>query len=184
MLIHAASGGVGSAAVQLAYARGARIIATAEAYKLERVRDLGAATVIDYETQDFGEEVARVTDGRGVDVVIDFVGAPYLDRNVRALAEGGRLVQVGIMGGAANATLPLDILLYRHLHIIGTVMKSRSPEVKHAMTARFRDRWLPAFAHGALKPVIDSTFPLAKAAEAQRHLESGQAFGKIILTVP
>jgi len=184
VLIHAASGGVGSAAVQLAHAQGARIIATSEAYKLQRVRDLGAETVVDYQNQDFGEEVAKVTDGRGVDVVIDFVGAPYLERNVRALAEGGRLVQVGIMGGAANAALPLDVLLYRHLRIIGTVMKSRPSEVKHAMTARFRDRWLPSFGDGTLKPVIDSTFPLAQAAEAQRHMEGGASFGKIILTMP
>ncbi len=184
VLIHAAAGGVGSAAVQLARAQGSRIVATAGAGKLDRVRTLGAGTVIDHTARDFGVEVAGITDGRGVDVVIDFVGAPYLERNVRALAEGGRLVQVGILGGVADARLPLDVLLYRHLRIIGTVMKSRPAEVKHAMTARFRDRWLSGFGTGTLEPVIDGTFPLAEAAAAHRRMEGGASFGKIVLTVP
>jgi NADPH:quinone reductase-like Zn-dependent oxidoreductase len=147
-------------------------------YALYRqIRSLG------YRREDFGEAVAHATAGRGVDVVINFVGAPYLDRNVRALAEGGRLVQVGLLGGGHDAKLSLDILLYRHLRIIGTVTKSRPQSVKIAMTARFRDRWLDAFVQTQLKPVIDSAFPLAEAAAAHRRMESGQAFGKIILAV-
>jgi NADPH:quinone reductase len=183
VLIHAASGGVGSAAVQLAHAVGARVIATAKGSKLDRVRALGADVGIDYKIQDFVQEVAKRTRNRGVDVVIDFIGAPYLERNVRSLADGGRLVQVGIMGGARDAKLPLDILLYRYIRIIGTVMKSRPQEVKHAMTARFRDRWLAAFGRRDVKPVVDSTFPLADAAIAHRRMEGGQCFGKIILTI-
>jgi putative PIG3 family NAD(P)H quinone oxidoreductase len=183
VLIHAAGGGVGSAAVQLAHAAGARVIATSTGGKLDRIRDLGAEVVVDYEAEDFLEAVTKATQGRGVDVVVDFIGAPYLERNIRALAEGGRLIQVGLMGGAADAKLPLDLLLYRHLRIIGTVMKSRPQAVKHAMTRRFRDRWLPAFGRGEVRPVIDSSFPLAEATDAHRRMESGQGFGKIVLTI-
>ena len=116
-----------------------------------------------------------------MDVVIDFIGAPYLERNVRSLAVGGRMVVVGLLGGTQGAALPLDALLYRHLQIFGTVMKSRSPEVKQAMTQRFAQRWLEALAAGAIRPVIDSTFALADAAEAHRRMESGESVGKILL---
>jgi NADPH:quinone reductase len=184
VLIHAAAGGVGSAAVQLAHASGARIIATTTAEKLDRVRALGADLCVDYRNRDFAEAVTEATNGRGVDVVIDFIGAPYLERNIRALAEGGRLVQVGIMGGVADAKLPLDLVLYRYLRIIGTVMKSRTQDVKQAMVQRFRVRWLDHFTTGAIKPVIDSTFPLVRAADAHRRMEDGQGFGKIILVMP
>ncbi|HEY1998260.1 NAD(P)H-quinone oxidoreductase [Paraburkholderia sp.] len=181
VLIHAAAGGVGSAAVQQAHAVGARVFATADASKLERVRALGADVVIDYRSEDFAQAIAKATDGRGVDVVIDFVGAPYLERNVRSLADGGRLVQVGIMGGAEAATLPLERLLYGHLQIIGTVMKSRPQHVKHAMVRRFREHWLDQFKEDGLTPVVDSVFPLAQAADAHRRMESNLSVGKIIL---
>ncbi|MGO4330100.1 NAD(P)H-quinone oxidoreductase [Cupriavidus sp. 2TAF22] len=183
VLIHAAAGGVGSAAVQLAHAAGARVFATAGAGKLGRVRELGADVAIDYKAQDFAEAVAHATDGRGVDVVIDFIGAPYLERNVRSLANGGRLVQVGLMGGIEGATLPLDRLLYGHLQIIGTVMKSRTPQAKHAMTQRFAERWLHRFAAGELSPVVDSVFPLADAAGAHRRMESNLSVGNIVLAI-
>lgn len=183
VLIHAAAGGVGSAAVQLARATGATIFATADAQKLDRVRALGADHVIDYKAQDFAEVVARQTQGRGVDVVVDFAGAPYLERNVLSLADGGRLVQVGIMGGVENARLPLERVLYGHLQIIGTVMKSRPQAVKHAMVKRFRERWLDRLRDGDIVPVVDSVFPLANAADAHRRMESNQSVGKIILTM-
>lgn len=183
VLIHAAAGGVGSAAVQLAHALGATIYATADAQKLDRVLALGADCVIDYKSEDFAEVIAQRTQGRGVDVVIDFVGAPYLERNVKSLADGGRLVQVGIMGGVENARLPLERLLYGHLQIIGTVMKSRPQAVKHAMVQRFRERWLNAFAHGAIVPVVDTIFALGNAAAAHRRMESNLSVGKVILTM-
>ncbi len=183
VLIHAAAGGVGSAAVQLAHAIGATVIATSTAEKLERVRSLGADVGIDYRTQDFAEAIATATDGKGVDVVIDFIGAPYLERNVRSLATGGRLVQVGIMGGSSGAATPLDVVLHRHLRIMGTVMKSRPQEVKQAMVRRFRDRWSTALNREEVIPVIDSVFPLEQTADAHRRMESGQSFGKIILTM-
>lgn len=181
VLIHAAAGGVGSAAVQLAHAAGARVFATASGDKSDAVRGFGADEVIDYRTVDFQALVMQKTDGRGVDVVIDFVGAPYLERNVRSLAVGGRMVVVGLLGGIEAATLPLDALLFRHLQIFGTVMKSRTPEVKQAMTQRFAERWLDALAAGTIRPVIDSAFPLTDAAKAHRRMESGESVGKILL---
>jgi NADPH:quinone reductase len=184
VLIHAAAGGVGSAAVQLAYATGASIFATAEASKLERVAQLGADVVIDYRTQDFAKVIAQSTDGRGVDVVIDFVGAPYFARNIASLGNGGRLVQVGILGGGGEVAIALEDILYRHLQIKGTVMKSRLQEEKHAMVRRFREHWLDRFEGGAaLEPVVDSTFSLARAADAHRRMESSANVGKIILTM-
>lgn len=181
VLIHAAAGGVGSAAVQLAHAAGARVFATASGDKRDAVHGFGADEFIDYRTQDFQTVVDQKTDGKGVDVVIDFIGAPYLERNVRSLAVGGRMVVVGLLGGVAGAALPLDALLYRHLQIYGTVMKSRPAEVKQAMTQRFAQRWLEALAVGAIRPVIDSTFALADAAKAHRRMESGESVGKILL---
>lgn len=183
ILIHAGASGVGSAAIQLAHAAGARVFATASGGKLDRVRDFGANVAIDYRSDDFAEVVARETDKRGVDVIVDFIGAPYFERNLASLNHGGRLVQVGLLGGSSGTTLPLDQLLYRHLQIIGTVMKSRPAAVKQAMTRRFRERWLQRFADGTLRPVIDSEYPLSQAAEAHRHMESGQSVGKIILTM-
>lgn len=182
VLVHAGAGGVGGAAVQLARAAGATVIATAKAEAHGVVRRLGAHHAIDYVTEDFAEAVARLTDGRGVDVILDFIGAPYFERNVNCLDFGGRLVQIGIMGGMEGAKIPLDRLLYRHLHIIGTVMKSRSQEVKHAMSRRFKERWLAQFGKDGLAPVIDSVYPLAEAGLAQQRMEDGLNVGKIVLT--
>jgi NADPH2:quinone reductase len=183
VLIHAAAGGVGSAAVQLGHAMGAKVFATADGAKREAVLGFGADVFIDYRTEDFETLVSQATDGRGVDVVIDFVGAPYLARNVRSLDFGGRLVQVGILGGIEGAEFPLDRLLYRHLQIMGTVMKSRTPAVKQAMVGRFAERWLRGFPGNGLAPVVDSVFPLAQAADAHRRMESNRNVGKIILTM-
>lgn len=184
VLIHAAAGGVGSAAVQLAHATGATVFATTDAGKLSRVEHLGAEFAIDYKAQDFAEVVAYHTAARGVDVIIDFVGAPYFSRNLKSLAKGGRLVQVGILGGGGEVGLTLEDVLYRHLQIIGTVMKSRSQPEKHAMVRRFREHWLDRFSgRGCLEPVVDSTFPLAQAAQAHRKMEAALNVGKIILTM-
>lgn len=184
VLIHAAAGGVGSAAVQLAYATGATVYATTEGSKLSRVEHLGADVAIDYKTTDFAEVIARKTNGRGVDVVIDFVGEPYFARNIASLANGGRLIQVGILGGGGQVSLKLEDILYRHIQIIGTVMKSRTQPEKHDMIRRFREHWLERFeGGGSLEPVVDSTFPLSRAADAHRRMESAENVGKIILTM-
>ena len=184
VLIHAAAGGVGSAAVQLAYATGATVYATTDGSKLSRVEHLGADVAIDYKNSDFAEVIASKTDGRGVDVIIDFVGEPYFARNLASLANGGRLIQVGILGGGGKVALELEHILYRHLQIIGTVMKSRTPPEKHDMIKRFREHWLERFeGGGSLEPVVDSTFPLSRAADAHRRMESSENVGKIILTM-
>ena len=184
VLIHAAAGGVGSAAVQLAYATGATVYATTDGSKLSRVEHLGADVAIDYKNSDFAEVIASKTDGRGVDVIIDFVGEPYFARNLASLANGGRLIQVGILGGGGKVALELEHILYRHLQIIGTVMKSRTPPEKHDMIKRFREHWLERFeGGGCLEPVVDSTFPLSRAADAHRRMESSENVGKIILTM-
>jgi putative PIG3 family NAD(P)H quinone oxidoreductase len=182
-LIHAAGGGVGSAAIQLAGALGARTVFTASgAERIERVKALGGTVGVDYRQRDFLEAVLEATGERGVDVVVDFIGGPYLQRNVRALACGGRLVQVGALGGS-EGTLPVDRVIRRHLRIIGTVMKSRSLDEKVAMTRRFGERWLGALAGGALRPVVDRVFPLAEAAAAHRHMEASAHLGKIVLAM-
>nr|WP_256574533.1 MULTISPECIES: zinc-binding dehydrogenase [unclassified Pseudomonas] len=184
VLIHAAAGGVGSAAVQLAYATGATVYATTEGSKLSRIEHLGADVAIDYKTQDFAEVIADKTHGRGVDVVIDFIGEPYFARNIASLAHGGRLVQVGILGGWRQGkrgarTHPLSAPAnHRHGHEIAHAAG------KHAMIQRFREHWLDRFeGAGSLEPVVDSTFPLARAADAHRRMESSRNVGKIILTM-
>lgn len=183
VLIHAAAGGVGSATVQLAHALGAKSVFTASGEdRIAGVSALGGDLGVDYRKQDFQTAAMHATQGRGVDVVIDFIGGPYLDRNLRVLVPGGRLIQVGVLGGT-EAVLPIDLLLHRYLRIIGTVMKSRSFDEKLAMTVRFRERWLPAFATGAPHPIVDRVFPLDQAADAHRAMEASGNFGKIILSM-
>ena len=183
LLIHAAAGGVGSAGVEIAHALGARVFATANAERRAEVLALGAEAVFDYRSEDFEQGVRDATGGRGVDVIVDFVGGDYLARNLRSLAPGGRLVQVGLLSGQDSAGIPLSVLLHNHLRLIGTVMKSRTAEEKRAMVRRFAEGALPMFADGRLKPLIGATFPLAQAAEAHRAMEAGGGFGKIVLKV-
>ncbi|GAA0545009.1 NADPH2:quinone reductase [Rhizomicrobium palustre] len=183
VLIHSAAGGIGSAAVQLAHSLGAVVYATASAARHEDVLGLGADAVIDYRTSDFEAEIAALTNGAGVDAIVDFVGGDYLARNLRSLKPGGVLVQVGILSGENDAVIPLNLVLHNHLRLVGTVMKSRTPQEKRAMVQRFAERALPLFAAGKLRPLLDHAFPLAQAAEAHRRMEKGGGFGKIVLTL-
>ncbi|KHK03107.1 NAD(P)H-quinone oxidoreductase [Desulfovibrio sp. TomC] len=184
VLVHAAAGGVGSAAVEIAHALGSRVFATASGSRRSDVGALGADQVFDYRSEDFKTGVLDATHGKGVDVVIDFVGGDYLARNLASLTPGGRLIQVGLMSGEDDATIPLGLVLHNHLHLIGTVMKSRNAEEKRAMIHRFAMGALPMFVDGRLHPVVGRTFPLADAAGAHRFMEAGGGFGKIVLTVP
>ena len=179
-LVHAAAGGIGSAAVQLGKAAGAHVLATTSAGNIENVLSLGAEAVFDYRRSDFEAEVVDATASHGVDLIIDFVGGSYLARNIRSLAPGGRLVQVGLLGRDDNAIIPLDLVLHNHLRLIGTVMKSRSRTEKRAMVRRFTEQVLPMMGRG-LKPVIGAVYPLKEAAEAHRRMEAGGLFGKIVL---
>ncbi|WP_431206582.1 zinc-binding dehydrogenase [Bradyrhizobium betae] len=169
--------------MQVAHALGAVVYATASASRLADVGKIGAATVIDYRADDFESVVASRTDHRGVDAVIDFVGGDYLPRNFRSLRPGGTLVQVGLLSGQRDTSIPLNLLLYNHLRLVGTVMKSRGVDEKRAMVHRFFEGFLPLFVSGVLKPLVDRVFPLERAADAHRSVERGGGFGKVVLAV-
>jgi putative PIG3 family NAD(P)H quinone oxidoreductase len=183
VLVHAAAGGVGSAAVQLARQAGVRVVATAgSTEKLARVAELGAHHVVNYRTEDFAAVGMSVSDGRGVDVALDFVGASYWPKHAACLAVGGRCVVIGILGGA-SAEVNLAQLLTRRYQILGLVMRSRPVTDKIAITQTFIRESLPLFSSGGLRPVIDGVFPLADAAKAHARMESNENFGKIVLRV-
>lgn len=191
-LVHSAGGGVGTAALQLADVAGARGVAgTASAGKLDRIRDLGLRldAGIDYETSDFAAVVREWTGGEGVDVILDTVGAPYWDRSVSCLAELGRLVIVGVLGGSA-VEVDLRALMTRRASVIGTVLRARSIEEKTLVRDLFAERFLPLFdqvtdsaGHGRLRPIVDSVVPLREAAHAHRYMAANRSFGKIVLEI-
>jgi len=183
-LLHGGGGGVNTAAVQLcrAIVPDSTVFVTASSGKLERVRSLGVHHVIDYRESDFAAEVRRLTDKRGVDVILDHVGGPYLAGNQRSLAVGGRLVVIGVMHGA-SAEVNLASLMVKRQRILGSVLRSRPPTEKAGIIGRFGARALPLFAEGALAPLVSDRFPLERAAEAHRAMESSSHFGKIVLDV-
>ena len=182
LLVHGGTSGIGTTAIQLAAARGARVLATAGTdEKCRACEALGAAAAINYRNTDFVAGVKDATAGRGVDVILDIVGGSYTTRNLECLARDGRLVQIGLMGGA-DTTLSLRPILLRRLTITGSTLRIRTPEEKGAIAAALeREVWplLPS----RCKPVIARTFPLGEAAEAHRALEAGHVIGKIVLTV-
>jgi NADPH2:quinone reductase len=182
-LIHAGASGVGTAAIQMAKHVGATALFTAGSQaKIDRVLALGGDRGILYRSQDFLEEVLRATGGEGVDVVEDFVGADYLARNLAVLKEAGRLVLVGLMGGD-RCDFALAIMLRKRLSIHGFTLRAQSLANKRAIVQRFRERWLPLLARGAIKPVIDTTLPLDEARRAHTLMEANQNVGKIVLTM-
>ena len=183
MLVHAAAGGVGSAAVQLAKKLGAKVVATAgSADKLARVKELGADVLVNYKEQDFVAEVKTATDGKGADVVLDFVGGSYWDKHADCLAVGGRVVVIGLLGGA-SAKVNLAQLLMRRYQILGLVMRSRPVADKVAITRAFSRENLDALAKGRLRPVVDRALPLAEARAAHEQMEDNANVGKIVLRV-
>ena len=183
VLIHAGGSGVGTAAIQMAHHIGAKVYFTAgSGEKIERAMALGADAGINYKTHDFAEEIMRLTDGIGVDVVEDFLGASYLSRNISILRTGGRLVLVALMGGA-KAEIDLARVLRNRLQVFGSVMRSRSLEEKRAITGRFVERWLEPLVDGKIKAIVDSVFPLEDVVAAHEAMEANQNFGKIILSV-
>jgi len=185
-LVHSAGGGVGTAALQLARAAGAAGVAgTASAAKLERLEEHGLSPDLGARrTDDFADAVLEWTGGRGVDVILDTVGAPYWDRNVRCLATLGRLVLVGVMGGT-RAEVDLRALMARRASVVGTVLRARPLEEKADVTAAFAERFLASFEGDApsLRPMVDRVLPLEEAAEAHRALEENRTFGSVILQV-
>jgi NADPH2:quinone reductase len=181
VLVHGVSSGVGTAATQLAVRAGARVIGTASTRrKLDAALRLGATAGIDYTAEDFVERVRELTDGRGVDVILDMVGGPYLQRNLDALALDGRLVIVGMQGGT-RAELSLAQLLSRRLTVLGSTMRARTVAEKAAVASGMRADVMPGFADGSLRVVVDSVFDLAEVAAAHRAFEAGDHIGKIVL---
>lgn len=181
VLVTAAAGGVGSAVVQVAQSLGGRVMATANAARRSDVLSLGADLVVDYRAGDHSEAISSFTEGRGLDVVIDFIGGDTFARNLQSLRAGGTLVQVGLMAGAAPTEIPLDLLLHNHLKVIGTVMKSRETAAKRAMIQRFATHALPLFDADRLRPLVSETFAMAEVAQAHQSMERGGGFGKIVL---
>lgn len=181
-LVHAGASGVGSAAIQICRAIGARIAVTCSTGKVEACRDMGADVVIDYLTQDFVEETKKATAGRGVDVVLDVIGGDYLDRNVASLAIQGCIIQVGTMAGKA---VPFNVgtLLPKRATITGTVLRPRPLEEKIALTQRFIREVLPLFETGQLSPLIDSRFRFDDIAAAHDRMAANANIGKIIVDV-
>jgi putative PIG3 family NAD(P)H quinone oxidoreductase len=183
VLVHGGGSGIGTAAIQLVKAAGGSIVVTAgSASKCDRCVELGADRAVNYRDEEFVEAVRQQTDGRGVDVVLDSIGAPYLEQNLAALAVGGRLVLIGLMGGS-KSEIALARLLVRHLHLIGSTLRSRSDEAKSATVAAFEARFGAALGAGKIRPVIDRVLPLAEAPEAHRVVAASEHFGKLILRV-
>lgn len=183
VLIHAGASGVGTAAIQLARVAGARVFATAgSAEKLALCRDLGADLAINYREESFAARALEATGGRGVDLILDFVGAPYWQQNTAALALDGRLQLIGFLGGSAGQ-IDLGPIMAKRLRVTGTTLRRTPLPQKIALTADF-----VAFAHdrlerGELRPVIDTIYPLRAAAEAHRVMEANRNAGKLVLRV-
>lgn len=181
LLIHAGGSGVGTAAIQLARAMGAQVFATfGSAEKASAAMPLGVTRSILYREERFEEVLLQETQGRGADVIIDFVGAPYLERNLRAAATGARVVLVGTLGGN-RAELPLGVLMAKRISLVGTVLRSRPVEEKLALTQAVGRHCFPLFESGQLRPVVDRIFPLTEVADAHRYMEENKNFGKILL---
>jgi putative PIG3 family NAD(P)H quinone oxidoreductase len=181
-LVHGGSSGIGTMAIQLAREVGARVAVTAgSADKLEVCRELGAEILVNYREQDFVEEVRAATGGAGVDVILDNMGAKYLARNVDALAPNGRLVVIGLQGGA-KAELDLGQLLRKRAAVIATSLRARPADEKAAIVAAVREHVWPLVEAGRVKPVIHSRYPLAQAGNAHQELEASGHIGKILLT--
>jgi putative PIG3 family NAD(P)H quinone oxidoreductase len=182
LLVHGGAGGIGTMAIQLAHALGARVITTAgSADKLEVCRSLGADVTINYREQDFVEEVRAATDGRGADVILDNMGAAYLEKNVDALATEGRLVIIGMQGGT-KGQLNIAKLLNKRGAVVAASLRSRPVAEKTAICAAVTEHVWPLVADGSVKPVVHTTLPLEKAGEAHRLMEDSGHIGKIVLT--
>ncbi|GAA0902467.1 NAD(P)H-quinone oxidoreductase [Streptomyces thermoalcalitolerans] len=181
LLVHGGSSGIGTMAIQLARAVGAKVAVTAGTReKLERCAELGAEVLINYREQDFVEEIRRATDGAGADVILDNMGAKYLDRNVRALAVNGRLAIIGMQGGT-KGELNIGALLNKRAAISATSLRARPLGEKAAIVAAVREHVWPLIADGHVRPVIDQEVPMSDAATAHRLVEESRHIGKVLL---
>jgi len=183
VLIHAGASGVGTAAIQLARYGDAHPYITASAPKHDVCRDLGAEATIDYESEDFARRIADITGDRGVDIVLDFIGAPYFHDNVESLALDGRIVQLATLGGSTVEEVSLRALMAKRAHLLASTLRSRSLGYKVQLIQEFASDVLPAFIDGDVRPVVDSVYDWTDADEAHRRMENDENAGKIILTV-
>lgn len=182
-LVHGGTSGIGTTAIQLAKAFGAKVIATAgSADKCKACLDLGADRAVNYRTEDFVAAVKDATGGKGVNVTLDMVGGDYTERNLVAAAEDGRIVQIATLGGA-DVKINIARLMVKRLTLTGSTLRPRTREVKAGFAQALESKVWPLLAAGKVKVVMDSTFPLAKAADAHRRLETSEHVGKIVLTV-
>jgi putative PIG3 family NAD(P)H quinone oxidoreductase len=183
VLVHGGASGIGTMAIQLARNLGARVFVTAGSPdKLQRCRDLGAEIAINYREEDFVAVARSATDGRGVDVILDNMGAKYLGRNLAALAPNGRLVVIGMQGGT-TAELDLGALMGKRAAVLATSLRARPAGEKAAIAASVREHVWPLLESGAIRPVVDRVLPLAEAGEAHRVVEAGEHVGKVLLQV-
>jgi NADPH:quinone reductase len=183
VLIHGGSSGIGTTAIQLAKAFGARIVTTAGSpEKCAACRKLGADVAVNYKTEDFVTHTLKATGGRGADVVLDIIGGEYVDRNYAVAAIEGRILQVAVQS-SARAGVDFRRLMFKRLTHTGSTLRARSVADKAAIARTVEANVLPLVASGGMRPIIDSTFPLSQAAAAHMRIESGQHFGKIVLTL-
>jgi NADPH2:quinone reductase len=183
ILIHGGSSGIGTMAIQLAKAFGSKVIVTVGSQeKAEACLKLGADRAINYKTEDFVAEVKTFTGGKGVEVVLDMVAGDYIERNYDAAAVDGRIVQIAVLSGP-KATVNFAKLMVKRLHHTGSTLRPRTNADKAAMVAAIEAKVLPLFREGKVKPLMDSTFPLEKAADAHRRMETSAHIGKIVLTL-
>jgi len=181
-LVHGGSGGVGTAAIQLAKAAAARVFVTAgSADRCRKCLDLGADAAFNHRADDFLAATLDATDGRGVDVVLDCIGGPYLERHLDVLAPSGRLVVIGLQGGA-TAELDLSLLMRKRLSITGSTLRARPIDEKGRIIEAFVRRFGPELVTGSIRPIVDRVLPLDEVAEAHRLLAAGKIFGKLVLS--
>jgi putative PIG3 family NAD(P)H quinone oxidoreductase len=184
LLIHGGSSGIGTMAIQLAKAFGAKVIVTVGSQdKAEACLRLGADRAINYKSEDFVAEVKAATDGTGANVILDMVGGDYIDRNYDAAAVEGRIVQIAFLAGTPKASANFAKLMVKRLHHTGSTLRPRSNADKAAMVAAIEAKVMPLLREGRVKPLMDSSFPLEKAADAHRRMETSAHIGKIVLVV-
>jgi len=185
LLVQGGGSGIGTFAIQWAKALGASVFATAGSdEKCKRCLDLGAQSAINYRREDFSEAVLRETHGRGVDRILDIVGADYLERHLKCLAQDGRLVIIGSMGSARDSVLGLRQMMVKRLTVAATTLRARPHEQKAAIVRAVRDHVWPLIEAGRIVPVIDKVFSMTDAAAAHSLLASGATVGKVLLTTP
>ena len=183
VLIHAGGSGVGTAAIQLAREAGAHPYVTASAPKHGVCRELGAEAAIDYESEDFAQRIDEITNGEGVHIIIDFIGAPYFHQNVASLAMDGRVIQLATLGGSTVEEVSLRELMAKRVQLLTSTLRNRSLDYKIQLTQEVASDVLPKFVDGQLRPVIDSTYDWTEVADAHRRMENNENAGKIVLQV-